>query len=319
MEFLIRPVESQADLMNYYIASFPLFKEKFYSDSTDSDEDLFKAHCENLSDVDFFGSDATLLIAEKSNGEFAGAVWVGLRENNDMWDQKDELPAWVFDVEVLPKFRSRGLGRRLMLKAEEWTREMELDRIGLHTDYTLNVARNLYLSLGYKDFAYVLRKRVTESGSDFSKNYSPSRPRSEESMSPYFDWRVSRFRRVVGISDDMDLSTIESLYPKFKARPDIMSPSYTTYVVSDAEASLLGVVLGKMHDGDAWIVDLEVNPSADWESIAGPLLHQMEVWATGEKAPSIAVFINAKRTELIATLREINYEFTNFYMDKRLT
>jgi hypothetical protein len=48
MNLLIRPVESQADLLNYYRACFPLFKEKFYSDSKDSDEDLFKAHSTSL-------------------------------------------------------------------------------------------------------------------------------------------------------------------------------------------------------------------------------------------------------------------------------
>lgn len=318
MDFLIRPVESQADLLNYYRACFPLFKEKFYRDSKDGDDDLFKTHCENLSEVDFFGPDVMLYIAQNNDGQFAGAVWVGVREYNDTWDKTDEIPAWVSDVEVLPEFRGYGLGRRLMIKAEEWAREKSFSRIGLHTDYTLDVARKLYLSLGYKDFAYTLRKRTPKSIMESHKNYVPLLPPSEESIDSYFSWRISRFCQIVGLSNNANQSELESLYPKFKPRPEVLSSDNTTYIIRDNAETLLGLVFGRVHEGAAWILDLEVKPDLDWALGVHPLLSQMEKWAIDEQVPDLAIFLNAKRVELIQSLQERGYEFTNFFMDKHL-
>lgn len=319
MEFIIRPAESQEDLLNYYHACFPLFKEKFYVGSTDSDEDLFEKHREDLSKVDFFDFDVMLFVAQDYENVFCGAIWVGLREENDTWDKADEEMAWVYDVEVLQEFRGYGLGRRLMIRVEDWARARGLGRIGLHTDYLLDVARKLYLSLGYKDFAYVLRKPVSKSGIEPPTNLTPMPPQSKRILGSYYKWRAQRFSSIVGVSNDSEQSEIQSLYPKFSPRPDLMDSSYATYVIGDEDTTLLGLVFGKEYDGAAWILDLEINPDFDWDQGALPLLRQMEIWAKSQHLTTMAIFIHAKREELIQALRKVGYEFTDFFMHKYLS
>ena len=72
MEFNIREATEESDYENYYRVCFPLFKEKFYADSEESDEELFKKHKEELSGIDFTGSDNCLYVAHTNTGEFAG-------------------------------------------------------------------------------------------------------------------------------------------------------------------------------------------------------------------------------------------------------
>lgn len=80
----------------------------------------------------------------EADGAPAGHVWVSSGQAGP------GVPgAYVFDIEVRPEFRGRGLGRALMLLAEGAAFETGDSLIGLHVFADNTPARRLYDSLGY--------------------------------------------------------------------------------------------------------------------------------------------------------------------------
>jgi ribosomal protein S18 acetylase RimI-like enzyme len=67
---------------------------------------------------------------------------------------------WVFDIEIDPEHRGRGLGRDTMLLAEEEARRLGRTRIKLNVFARNAVARALYLSLGFEAMAIQMSKAV---------------------------------------------------------------------------------------------------------------------------------------------------------------
>jgi hypothetical protein len=53
MPFRIRKAVSEEDFENYYRICFLLFKEKFYSNYNQSDDELFEIHRDELKKINF--------------------------------------------------------------------------------------------------------------------------------------------------------------------------------------------------------------------------------------------------------------------------
>ncbi len=76
----------------------------------------------------------------RHEGDVAGLLWVCLR-----WPAQ----AWVYDVEVAPDRRGRGLGAAAMVHAARWTRSRGVPWLGLNVFGPNARARSLYERLGY--------------------------------------------------------------------------------------------------------------------------------------------------------------------------
>jgi len=68
----------------------------------------------------------------------------------------------VYDIEIDPEHRGRGLGRDTMLLAEEEARLRGRRRIKLNVFARNTVARALYRSLGFEEMAVQMAKEVGE-------------------------------------------------------------------------------------------------------------------------------------------------------------
>ncbi|WNI25816.1 GNAT family N-acetyltransferase [Streptomyces sp. ITFR-16] len=86
-------------------------------------------------------------------GETVGYVWVARFEMHP-----GLTVGYVFDVEVHERFRGRGYGRALMLRAERIALDAGEERIGLHVVTANTPALRLYESLGYVPTRYNLAK-----------------------------------------------------------------------------------------------------------------------------------------------------------------
>ena len=80
------------------------------------------------------------LFTVRHQGEQAGIVWVCAR-----WPAQ----AWVYDVEVAPDFRGRGLGAAAIVHAALWTRSRGMPWLGLNVFGPNRHARGLYERLGF--------------------------------------------------------------------------------------------------------------------------------------------------------------------------
>ena len=114
-----------------------------------SEEELLKRFqkFEEEDPIDINESKHSVFILETYNGIRVGLIWITNRE--PFWGFNDQL-AWIYNLYTIPEFRKQGLARLLMIKAEEWTVEQNLNSIALHVLDDNSFARNLYESLGYE-------------------------------------------------------------------------------------------------------------------------------------------------------------------------
>jgi len=85
--------------------------------------------------------------------ETVGRLWIGpAGPDPERW--------WVWDVAIHEDRRGRGLGRQVMLLAEELARSHGATTIGLNVFGQNRVARGLYTSLGYGEQSIQMRKSL---------------------------------------------------------------------------------------------------------------------------------------------------------------
>jgi ribosomal protein S18 acetylase RimI-like enzyme len=83
-----------------------------------------------------------LLTVLDDGGVAVGSLWLGP-------DPRDPNGVFVFDIEIAPQARNRGIGRAAMLAIEEFATRRGRASIGLNVFGANIEARRLYDSLGY--------------------------------------------------------------------------------------------------------------------------------------------------------------------------
>jgi GNAT superfamily N-acetyltransferase len=94
-----------------------------------------------------------LVFVIEADGEPVGDLWLAERE-----DMSRRPCLFVYDVHVDEAHQGRGYGKAAMLFAEEEARRLGLDRVALNVFGGNEVARRLYLSLGYDENAVAMSK-----------------------------------------------------------------------------------------------------------------------------------------------------------------
>ncbi len=85
--------------------------------------------------------------------ETVGRLWLGpAGPDPERW--------WIWDIAIHEDLRGRGLGRQVMLLAEELARSNGATTIGLNVFGQNHIARGLYTSLGYREQAVQMRKSL---------------------------------------------------------------------------------------------------------------------------------------------------------------
>ena len=86
-----------------------------------------------------------VFVAVQVSGEIAG--WLGVFVYRSVEaDARAEISGLVVDEKV----RSRGIGRRLLDRAESWAREAGCRSIGLRSNVIRDQAHEFYLRYGYR-------------------------------------------------------------------------------------------------------------------------------------------------------------------------
>ncbi len=82
---------------------------------------------------------STILLAE-TEADVGGSVMVGF----------DGHRGWVYYLATAPDIRGQGIGRRLMVAAEDWLKTMSCPKIQLMVRGDNATARGFYNALGYE-------------------------------------------------------------------------------------------------------------------------------------------------------------------------
>lgn len=87
------------------------------------------------------------------NGVHVGELWIGpFGDDPQRW--------WVWDIAIDEEQRGQGLGRKAMILAEELAVAGGATSIGLNVFAHNEIARRLYLSLGYQESSVQMRKSL---------------------------------------------------------------------------------------------------------------------------------------------------------------
>jgi ribosomal protein S18 acetylase RimI-like enzyme len=96
-------------------------------------------------------------------GQLIGRVRLGDETVGRLWlgpAGSDPARWWIWDVAIHEDLRGRGLGRQVVLLAEELARSHGAITIGLNVFGQNHIARGLYTSLGYREQAVQMRKSL---------------------------------------------------------------------------------------------------------------------------------------------------------------
>jgi GNAT superfamily N-acetyltransferase len=106
------------------------------------------------------GPDHFIFVVEDGeSGARLGIVWFARRQA-DLGEV-----AFLYDVEIDEPMRGKGYGRAAMLAFEEEARRRGFERLSLNVFGGNEVARTLYRSLGYREWAVSMTKTLEDAGS----------------------------------------------------------------------------------------------------------------------------------------------------------
>jgi GNAT superfamily N-acetyltransferase len=132
--------------------NFDSFRVAFQLHEDITDEEAYRRYrkIEDDDHLDPFGVNHTVFMLETDSSEKAGLIW--LAKQNPFYVFKEPL-VWIYNINIMPKHRGKGLAVYLLKQAEKWTKENGCNQIGLHVIQNNSVARNLYSKNGYKQVA----------------------------------------------------------------------------------------------------------------------------------------------------------------------
>jgi aminoglycoside 6'-N-acetyltransferase I len=100
------------------------------------------------------------LVAQESSGALVGFVEVGLRSHADGCDPAHAV-GYVEGWYVAESYRKRGIGRRLLVAAEDWAREQGCVEMASDALVGNDVSQRAHEALGYAEVDRCVRYRKT--------------------------------------------------------------------------------------------------------------------------------------------------------------
>ena len=114
-------------------------------------------------------SKKNFFIVATKNKKLIGLLWLGIKLDTVNYIDI----CYVYDIEVLEKYRGQGIGTMLMKKAEEICKRNKINRMALSVS-TSNPVTKWYLQLGFKIKRFYLEKTFNLFYGNQSDNKSKS-------------------------------------------------------------------------------------------------------------------------------------------------
>lgn len=161
MEFYVREGATERDLERLLELNYETFKRDVFRGTRLTDEELREKHRTLMSRYDLKNPNYIFFVAEDADGGFAGALWAGIQRRSAVESEVEgQRYAWIYDIEVDPGHRGRGLGRDLLARAEEWARGEGLESVELHVFAQNEAAVKMYRSAEYCEKSLIMRKNL---------------------------------------------------------------------------------------------------------------------------------------------------------------
>jgi ribosomal protein S18 acetylase RimI-like enzyme len=93
-------------------------------------------------------------VLETGSGNPVGYLWLGIQ------NRFDRKVVSINDITINPAYRGRGLGKSLMKLVEQEARKSGAARIRLHVFHSNEIAKRLYISMGFIQTNLDMRKEL---------------------------------------------------------------------------------------------------------------------------------------------------------------
>ena len=328
MSFKVRESQSEEDMDFFFKLGFETLKtnrksiyDKLVVDNTGkSDDELYEIfRKENEEYFDFSAPNARVFIAEHDDGRRCGYLWMGMRNSEDPWDM--QTPLWIYDIVVTPEFRGYGLGVQLMLKAEEYARELDLN-IGLfvHSDNESAIA--LYKKTGYAVKVVPISRRLDQGYSvpQVSSQFT-IREEQKSDSSLVREAGIQRFSRKVLFSHNTKIEPIKELYEDYVGKYDSDSEKHQRLIALTDKDELAGSVwtgVSEFNERVAMIFELVILKETGTDELGEVLVYSAEKWAKKSGYVSMYMLLHSEDDISLEQFRSLGYNIPGYFMEKRL-
>lgn len=328
IEFTIREKQTDDDMMYFYHSCFETakntdaiqytsLKEKY---PEKEEKEIFQMFRQEIDEsFDFDREDCRIFFLEDDEGRIGGYVWVALRDNEDAWDL--ERPLWIFDINVHPDFRRRGLGHCLLRETEVFAKEMKRN-IGLFVHEKNLAAVRLYKSEGYVTKTIPL-SMVLDDDYEYSV---PSgfivRKASIDDESVLWSLGLDSFSRLVRFSCDVSDDEISKRYHKYLQKYASEESNHKKYVVLTSDERVIAFLwIGVAYFSDKYglVYDLAIDERYRTEEIENLLVAIFKKWSCEKGLPRAYLLYHTGDDISLEAYTRSGFTLSGFFLEKQVT
>lgn len=152
-DYNIRPAkDTEEERIFIEKLNFDSFRVAFQLQEDISDEEAYRRYrkIEDDDPLDPFSKNHAVFMLETGASVRMGLIWLAVREAFYVF--KEPL-VWIYNINIDPMHRRKGLAKTLLKKAEKWTIDNGFSQIGLRLIEQNNNARRAYEKHGYQQIA----------------------------------------------------------------------------------------------------------------------------------------------------------------------
>ena len=150
---MIKKVETKEEALECNKLLTMLIREEKEYDSNTNDSFAVNNWFENL----YFKDDYTLFIDIEDN-KIVGYIYAKIRELDFTSVKNEEV--LIDGLYVLEEYRNRKIATNLINKVKEWSISKKIDTISLNVMYKNEIAKKLYIKLGFECFSLTLKCKI---------------------------------------------------------------------------------------------------------------------------------------------------------------
>ncbi|MFW9916370.1 MAG: GNAT family N-acetyltransferase [Candidatus Thorarchaeota archaeon] len=321
MTFTIRERDTEQDMEAFFAMELESTKENRYLDILKPDEELIEEIREFIDKQ----PKKAIFIAKNERKEITGFVWASVRKGGEIWDFESQL-AWIYDIKVLPPFRRQGLGRKLLVQAEQWAHREKLPAVGLHVFGSNDAAIHLYESMGYTMKNCYFQKQITSTNMIPSPNtaFTIREKVTDQDEENVFALGYENFKTLVLAGKEVPEEEIRDKYHNYIKSIDFKKRKHFIFVAEDEQGIFAGFVWFYISQGDlgdkeyVWMLDLEVAPTYRKQGLGLQLLAHAERLSRELGLDTIRTGVHGHNKAAFRLFRSKGYKEANLFFQKQL-
>ncbi len=327
MSFTIRERETENDMENFFRSCFETSKNTNDVHYTSlkkghpekSDDEIFEMFKEEITEsFDFERPDCKIFMIDGENGEFAGYIWVAIREGQDIWDF--ERPLWIYDISVQPEFRRKGLGKRLLERAESFAKELNRN-IGLFVHVRNTGAIDLYQKNGYEIKCIPISKEPVTQDPRQQMDHITIIERIAKDEAVLQAIGIRKFRQLVEFTTDAPENSILEKYHEYWGKNYKDDGKHTIFVAESESEDIAGFIwVGEsfFNQEIAMIYDFTVHTDYRQRNLEKILFMSAENWTKMNNFSRLYMLLHSKDDITLETCHDLGLKEPGYFMQKRL-